>query len=142
EFHLTPNLLESLPQIAWHADEPFAISSAFALFYLAQLARQHVKVVLSGDGGDEVFAGYLWRHIDFPELSNGAVAAASRTAAAIMALGSFAGFLPEKWRKRLRAAATPDERYLRSFTCFQREDLTELLQPDAAGEMTAHLNEN
>src|SRR5262249_18109650 len=76
EFHLTPNLVDSLPQIAWHADEPFAISSAFALFYLAQLARQHVKVVLSGDGGDEVFAGYLWRHVDFPELPNSAVAAA------------------------------------------------------------------
>src|SRR5262249_41781387 len=138
----TPNLVDSLPQIAWHADEPFAVSSAFALFYLAQLARQHVKVVLSGDGGDEVFAGYLWRHIDFPELPNNAVAVASRTAAAITALGPFAGFLPEKWRKRLRAAAAPDERYLRSFTCFQKDDLAELLQPDAAQEMAEHLNEN
>ncbi|HEV8454213.1 MAG TPA: asparagine synthase (glutamine-hydrolyzing), partial [Gemmatimonadales bacterium] len=64
EFDLTPNLVEALPRIVWHADEPFAISSALPLYFLAQLARQHVKVVLTGDGGDEVFAGYTWRHVD------------------------------------------------------------------------------
>ena len=53
EFNLTPDLIGSLPKIVWHADEPFAVSSAFALYHLSKLARQHVKVVLSGDGGDE-----------------------------------------------------------------------------------------
>src|SRR5260370_15123833 len=86
EFNLTPNLIDGLSQVAWYADEPFAISSAFALFFLAKLAREHVKVVLSGDGGDEVFAGYVWRHVDFPELPKAAVATASRAAAAIAAL--------------------------------------------------------
>lgn len=62
EFSLQPNFIEALPHIAWHADEPFAISSSFALYFLSRLAREHVKVVLTGDGGDEVFAGYNWRH--------------------------------------------------------------------------------
>jgi asparagine synthase (glutamine-hydrolysing) len=142
EFHLTPNLIDDLPRIVWHADEPFAISSAFALFHLAKLARENVKVVLSGDGGDEVFAGYVWRHMDFPEMPKAVVATASRAAMMVAALGPFAGLLPQRWRKRLAHAAAPDERYLRSFTCFQREDLAELLQPDAAGEMAEHLSEN
>jgi asparagine synthase (glutamine-hydrolysing) len=62
EFDLTPDLITALPRMVWHADEPFAISSAFALYFLSELTSRHAKVVLSGDGGDEVFAGYPWRH--------------------------------------------------------------------------------
>ena len=59
EFNLTPDLIDGLPRIAWHADEPFAISSAFALYFLAKFARGHVKVVLSGDGGEKSLPGIL-----------------------------------------------------------------------------------
>src|SRR5262249_29657178 len=41
-----------------HFDEPFADSTAIPVWYLAALARQHVKVVLCGEGGDEILAGY------------------------------------------------------------------------------------
>jgi asparagine synthase (glutamine-hydrolysing) len=58
EFVLEPGSIEIIEQIAWHADEPFADSSALPTWYLSQLTRQHVKVALSGDGGDEMFAGY------------------------------------------------------------------------------------
>ncbi|NOT10833.1 MAG: asparagine synthase (glutamine-hydrolyzing) [Methylococcaceae bacterium] len=52
------NFMDDLERMAWHLDEPFAISSAYATFYLAQNAARKTKVVLTGDGGDELFAGY------------------------------------------------------------------------------------
>ncbi len=58
EFLLQPGSIEIIEQIAWHADEPFADSSALPTWYLSKLTREHVKVALSGDGGDEMFAGY------------------------------------------------------------------------------------
>jgi asparagine synthase (glutamine-hydrolysing) len=58
EFVLEPGSVETVEQIAWHTDEPFADSSALPTWYLSRLTRQHVKVTLSGDGGDEMFAGY------------------------------------------------------------------------------------
>lgn len=58
EFLLEPGGMEIIEQIAWHADEPFADPSALPTWYLSQLTRRHVKVALSGDGGDEMFAGY------------------------------------------------------------------------------------
>lgn len=47
-----------LPRIAWHFDEPVADPSAVALYFLAREAHKHVKVVLSGEGADELFGGY------------------------------------------------------------------------------------
>jgi len=58
EFLLEPGGMEIIERIAWHADEPFADPSALPTWYLSQLTRRHVKVALSGDGGDEMFAGY------------------------------------------------------------------------------------
>jgi asparagine synthase (glutamine-hydrolysing) len=58
EFVLEPGSLETVERIAWHADEPFADPSALPTWHLAELTRRHVKVALSGDGGDEMFAGY------------------------------------------------------------------------------------
>jgi asparagine synthase (glutamine-hydrolysing) len=62
EIDFQPNMIDVLPKMVWHCDEPFAVSSATGIYYLAQQARRDVKVVLTGDGADEVFAGYPWRH--------------------------------------------------------------------------------
>lgn len=48
----------SVPNAVWHQDEPVADPSAIALYHVAELARQHVTVVLSGEGADELFGGY------------------------------------------------------------------------------------
>ena len=49
---------KSLPQVVWHFDEPVADPSALGLYFLAREARKQVKVVLSGEGSDELFGGY------------------------------------------------------------------------------------
>jgi asparagine synthase (glutamine-hydrolysing) len=51
------NLIQMLPTVIWHLDEP-SDPIAACMFHAAELASQHVKVVLSGDGGDELFAGF------------------------------------------------------------------------------------
>jgi asparagine synthase (glutamine-hydrolysing) len=58
ELTVRPNALEVLPTLVRHYGEPHADSSAIPTYYVARLTREHVKVALNGDGGDECLAGY------------------------------------------------------------------------------------
>jgi len=64
EFTVSPDVKDILPRLVWHADEPLADSSAIPTYYLSRMTRENVKVALSGDGGDELFAGYLTYQAD------------------------------------------------------------------------------
>jgi len=58
EFILRPNALELTEKLVRHLDEPLGDFSIFPTYLVSKMAREHVTVVLSGDGGDELFAGY------------------------------------------------------------------------------------
>jgi len=58
ELIVRPDAITLLPKLVRHFDEPFADSSAIPVWYVSELARRYVTVVLSGEGGDEMLAGY------------------------------------------------------------------------------------
>ncbi len=57
-FEVTPDAISILDKLIYHYDEPFSDSSAIPTWYLCEETRKHVTVAISGDGGDELFAGY------------------------------------------------------------------------------------
>lgn len=103
------DFLGFLPDFAWYSDEPLADLASVPLYHVSRLARQHVKVVLSGEGADEVLAGY-----DFDRWARiWDQAAAARTMAG-GARGFLSGlaapFSPALRRKRAMAEIVTDQR--------------------------------
>ena len=59
EFRVSPSAIDLVDTLIWHHDGPFGDSSAVPTYIVSKLTREQVTVVLTGDGGDELFAGYL-----------------------------------------------------------------------------------
>ena len=149
EFMVKPDAIELLPKLVWHYDQPFADSSALPTYYVAQLTREHVKVALTGDGGDELFAGYerfaaariaeFYRHA--PPLLRGAV---SRLVHALPESTSYHG-LVRRARRFFESAPLPlPERYLEWVGIFKPDFLHELLldaiEIDPAGHFRGYFD--
>ncbi|MDP7244675.1 MAG: asparagine synthase (glutamine-hydrolyzing) [Flavobacteriales bacterium] len=58
EFIIKPDIIKELPKIVWHLDEPLADPAVVPIYFLSKEAAKSVTVILSGDGADELFAGY------------------------------------------------------------------------------------
>ena len=130
EINLGAEAGDFLPRMAWHCDEPFAVSSALGIYFLAKAAQEDgVKVVLTGDGGDEVFAGYTWKHVDFPNLPGANSKALHRLLARVGGIGQRTAPGLRLWQAMAKGVG-PAERYIDSFACFRDADLAEFVQPD------------
>jgi asparagine synthase (glutamine-hydrolysing) len=65
EVHISADMVaRDLSDITWHHDEPLGDAAVINNYYLAREARKYVKVVLAGEGGDEIFGGYQWYRFD------------------------------------------------------------------------------
>jgi asparagine synthase (glutamine-hydrolysing) len=142
ELVVSPQISDLLPELVAAFDEPFADSSAVPTFLVSQLAAQHVKVVLCGEGGDELFGGYETYVAD--QLARGIGPAAARLAPLIDRLPSSNTRVSLEYRARrfTRAAALPPlERHhgwKEIFSPAQRSSLlTEEWQAPAADPLAA-----
>jgi asparagine synthase (glutamine-hydrolysing) len=127
----TPQDLGLLEQVLAACDEPFADASAIPTYLVSRLARQHVKVVLSGDGGDELFAGYDRYVVDRRERRRGHLADLGWGAP----LRFVSDVLPEGTRGKnfLRHFSLPRmARYLDAISLFPDQALRDLLEPGVA----------
>ena len=84
EFRVSPSAIDLIDTLVWHHDGPFGDSSAVPTYLVSKLTREHVTVVLTGDGGDELFAGYLRFYAAL--LAERIPAAAGRAASGMLAL--------------------------------------------------------
>ena len=129
ELILEPNVVDILEDLAWHLDEPFGDPSAIPTFMVSKLAADYVTVVLSGDGGDELFAGYDKHLVEGRERSFRFVPARIRRL-----LGLLSRLMPEGMRGRnlLRHFSLPEvERCLDNVTLFRLEDKQRLFRKEA-----------
>lgn len=117
EFVVTADAAELLPKLVVHHDQPFGDSSAIPTYLVARLTREHVTVALTGDGGDELFAGYerfaaarlAERYQKTPAAARALVAAALRT---LPESTGYRGFV-RRARRFVESAPLPlAERYL------------------------------
>src|SRR6266536_419804 len=130
ELVVKPNALEVLPKLAWHFDEPFADSSAIPTYYVSKITREHVTVALSGDGGDENFAGYR-RYAQAMALTARMDESPARLARPLLRLTSRllpVGARGQAWTGLFGAGAL--ERYARLVTLERPETLRRALSDD------------
>jgi asparagine synthase (glutamine-hydrolysing) len=134
EHVLEPDLVPILDDLVWHLDEPFGDSSAIPTYMVSKLAAGHVKVVLSGDGGDELFAGYDKYVVERSERRFRFLPNRGRHV-----LGAVSRAMPDGMRGKntLRhMSLDAARRYIDASLLFRRDEKRSLFQPEAFEQLS------
>ena len=129
ELVLRPDAVELLPAVAEAFDEPFADSSALPTYLVSQLASEHVKVVLSGEGADELFGGYYTYVADLLAARVGLAATVLRPLVERLPSSSAKASFDYKAKRFARAAGLP--------ALERHHAWKEIFSPDARAELLA-----
>ena len=137
EIVVEPDVVRLLPELAWHMDEPTADPAIITAFLVCREARKQATVLLSGVGGDELFAGYR-KHVahgwseKYRQVPGVARAAAERTLLALPSLrGTGMKGSVRLAKKMARSAAlSPPEAFIRNCTYFDSEQKRGLYAPE------------
>jgi asparagine synthase (glutamine-hydrolysing) len=144
EYHVTPQAIPVVEHLAWNYDEPFADSSSVPTYYVSETARRNVTVALSGDGGDENFAGYRRYYFDMREnWVRGMLPhfLSQRVFAALGRLYPKADYLPQVFRGKAfisNVARDPVDAYFFSMSAFDDEQKQPLLLPDISNQLAGY----
>jgi asparagine synthase (glutamine-hydrolysing) len=144
EYSVTPEAVAVVEKLAWHYDEPFADSSSVPTYYVSRTAREHVTVALSGDGGDENFAGYRRYWFDLRENFVRNLVPGFLRKAVFGTLGKLypkADYLPQVFRGKAflsNVARDPVAAYFFSMTAFKEEQKPLLLRPEILGDLRGY----
>lgn len=119
EMTMSPqDFLQALPKYVWHMEEPVCEPPGIALYFISRLAREHVTVLLSGEGGDEAFAGYQnYRNLVWLEKAKRFLGPLSRpTSTVLTELGGLPGL--GRMQKYAALLAVPLGQYYHGRTAF------------------------
>ena len=128
ELVLEPQALDVAEELTWYLDEPLGDTSVIPTYMVAKLAASHVKVVLSGDGGDELFGGYQKYVVEQRERKLDRLPVVLRRALSTVGRAMPLGMKGRNFLQHLGFDGA--SRYLDSVTLFRKLEQQELLAPD------------
>jgi asparagine synthase (glutamine-hydrolysing) len=133
---LRPDVVQMVEDLTWYLDEPFGDTSAIPTYMVSKLASEHVKVVLSGDGGDELFAGYDKYLVEGRERSRERLPRPLRQCAGLIGALLPHGAYGRRFLRHLALEGT--RRYLDASSLFHTDEFPRLFRRSALEQLLDH----